>query len=415
MKALRACPICEHDQVRLLHEQRFVLPEGHPLSRGYDVVVCAQCGFVYADTCVPQSEYDAFYATLSKYSDVQTGTGGGDTPWDAERLDETARLLVAHLGATDARILDIGCANGGLLQALRRLGCEAVAGLDPAIACVENTRAKGFAASVGSLLSLPSNIAEYDCVVVSHVLEHVQGLTPAVNALARDLGKSARVYVEVPDARRYADFVYAPFQDFNTEHINHFSPPCLDNLMMRCRFSKVFGGTKVLRSSPHTRYPAFFGMYLNSGDDTDRNAAIDQHDPALESSILEYIRISARRMQEINDHLTIVLREHHEIAVWGVGQLTMKLLFYSPLKGVRIAAFADSNPSYQGRTLAGAPVVSPEYLRRVECPIVIASLLRDTEITIAIRRLGLENPLILLPGARTADSENRPTSNDQTF
>jgi len=31
------------------------------------------------------------------------------------------------------------------------------------------------------------------------------------------------VYIEVPDAARYIDFLYSPFQDFNTEHINHLS------------------------------------------------------------------------------------------------------------------------------------------------------------------------------------------------
>ena len=31
------------------------------------------------------------------------------------------------------------------------------------------------------------------------------------------------LYVEVPDAVAYTEYLYAPFQDFNTEHINHFS------------------------------------------------------------------------------------------------------------------------------------------------------------------------------------------------
>ena len=30
------------------------------------------------------------------------------------------------------------------------------------------------------------------------------------------------LYIEVPDATAYVEFLYSPFQDFNTEHINHF-------------------------------------------------------------------------------------------------------------------------------------------------------------------------------------------------
>lgn len=131
----RGCPVCSAAACEVLHYQRFILPEGHPLAAGYDVVCCEQCGFVYADTTASQQDYDAFYARLSKYEDSKTSTGGGSSPEDAQRLQETAACLAEALPDRNARLLDIGCANGGLLGALRKLGYTNLVGMDP-LTCV---------------------------------------------------------------------------------------------------------------------------------------------------------------------------------------------------------------------------------------------------------------------------------------
>ena len=56
-KSLRNCPICQEENGEILHTQNFVLPEGHPLSNGYDILCCDRCGFVYADTTVSQKDF----------------------------------------------------------------------------------------------------------------------------------------------------------------------------------------------------------------------------------------------------------------------------------------------------------------------------------------------------------------------
>lgn len=116
MIARRPCPICKTEVVKLLHSQRFELPEGHPLSEGYGVVACSSCGFVYADTSVTQADYDRFYAEHSKYEDVKTGTGGVDNPFDWKRQQETVQQIADVLQNLNAEILDVGCANGGMLK-----------------------------------------------------------------------------------------------------------------------------------------------------------------------------------------------------------------------------------------------------------------------------------------------------------
>ena len=48
------------------------------------------------------------------------------------------------------------------------------------------------------------------------------------------------VYLDLPDASRYVDPYIAPFEDFSTEHVNHFSPSTLEVLASRCGFTPMF-------------------------------------------------------------------------------------------------------------------------------------------------------------------------------
>ena len=314
-RAVRACPICENVEAELLHTQKFVLPEGHPLSEGYDVVYCCECGFVYADTSVKQDEYDLFYAKYSKYEDKKTATGGDETPWDRKRFDETASFISSFLPDRKASILDIGCANGGLLKSFKELGFKNIFGVDLSPACVENVRRSGIAAQIGSL-SNPLKFGLYDCILMSHVLEHVSNLKGVLSAIylsictATDRHKTY-VYIEVPNATRYNDYVFAPFQDFNTEHINHFSQRCLENLMNLSGFTVIFKGEKEIVSSPGMPYPAIYSVSVIK--DQRPNQFSIAKDVELVSNVSDYIAKSRTILAKIDIYSFGLLQSCHKI------------------------------------------------------------------------------------------------------
>src|SRR4051812_46042549 len=89
----RPCEICGNSQVEILHHQRFILPENHPLPDNFDIVSCRTCEFVYADTAGTRDAYDRYYGEYSKYADQGTSTGGGGSSADQTRLKETAELI----------------------------------------------------------------------------------------------------------------------------------------------------------------------------------------------------------------------------------------------------------------------------------------------------------------------------------
>jgi SAM-dependent methyltransferase len=402
-QALRGCPICAEASCEVLHTQRFVLPDGHPLARGYDVVSCQRCGFVYADTSVSQRDYDAFYRQCSKYQDDQTATGGGEAAWDAERLRQTAAALADFLPDREARILDVGCANGGLLRALADLGYRRLTGIDPSPVCAANTRRlAGARAEAGSLAELPRDLGPFDGIVLSHVLEHVQELQAAVAAVAGLLAEGGCIYIEVPDAARYAECLVAPFQDFNTEHINHFSLGCLANLGRTAGLTVARKGTKTLQSPPPLPYPAAFAFFRKGQP----RALVP--DTELRGQVVKYIEASSRLLAAIDARLREAVAASPDVIVWGTGQLALKLLAETALGQARIAAFVDGNPINHGRSLYGRRVLAPAEAAALPHPIVITSILHQEEIRHVIReRLRLVNPVITLTDSPTAGARGR--------
>jgi SAM-dependent methyltransferase len=387
-KAIRPCPICSESYVEILHTQDFVLPEGHPLSKGYDVVCCSNCGFVYADVTINQIDFDNFYAKHSIYQDTKASTGSGLDSYDQARLIETAHIISSFCPQRSTKIIDIGCANGGLLKELKNLGYMNLTGVDPSPTCVANTCAlTGTTAIEGSFASIPIDIGKFDLIILSHVLEHVQNLGQAVETVMRILDQNGNVYVEVPDASNYSKYVIAPYQDFNTEHINHFSLLALENLFARRGYAPVEHQTRTIETAPNIHYPVMHAFF--KADKTNNFITTDDQ---LNIEIRKYIEISGAIIKEIDSHLQGILAHCPEIIVWGTGQLTMKLLAQTCLRSAHIVAFVDKKLINQGNTIAGVPVISPDDLHHLaNYPIIIATLLHHESILSDIRQSGLTN------------------------
>ena len=388
----RPCPICDCPSVQVLHTQRFTLSEGHPLQDRYEVVACDACGFCFADTLVSQPAYDAYYSAMSKYADGTTSTGAGVSPWDAGRLHQLAGHVAKFAPALSSRILDVGCAGGGLLAALQSSGYTNVCGIDPSPSCVEiASQAAAGRVWTGTLSGVPAGIGTFDGIILSHVMEHVRDLRDAMERLRSLLNPGGWVYVEVPDATRYEQFLVAPFQDFNTEHINHFSTTSLANLFRTRGFIPEAGGTKEIYSAKDMPYPALFWFARVAG----APQPIEK-DELLRPALDGYIRASADRMRRLDETIRRALDRHLSVIVWGTGQLTMKLLAETCLREAAIEAFVDGNPVNQGKELLGRKVIGGGDLPRGTTPILVCSLINSTAIIQAIRSLGLTNPVVEL-------------------
>jgi len=201
--------------------------------------------------------------------------------------------------------------------------------------------------------------------------------------------------VEVPDASRYVDFAWSPFQDFNSEHINHFSLISLGNLLRQCGFRPLESAAKDILSAPGMPYPAIYCFAERDAD----VPSTPEKDVGLKEALRAYVDVSTRLMQSLDARLSGKVGGGAPVIVWGTGELTAKLLVDTALARANIVGFVDSNPINQGRLLRGLPILSPSELRSGPEIIVVASILHHAAILRAIRALGLRNPVLGLMGS----------------
>jgi len=402
----RLCPVCDFGDAEVLHHQAFAAPRELHAPQSYNVVGCARCGFVYADQATSQAQLDRDYEAHSKYAaNVSAGPPGPvafaaaatDSWWDSERLRGVAAYLAERL-PNDSRILDAGCSSGTFLRFLGEHGFVDSLGLDPSHAAVASAVSNnGVRALAGSFTSPPAGLGTFDVVTLSHTLEHITDVRGAVASLASLLRPNGCAYIEVPDAERYDRYLVAPFHDFNTEHINHFSIGVLRAMMHANGFEEIDSGAKIVFCSERDEYPAIYGLWRKRQSNQAADATFER-DRALIAGIRRYVEASRKRMQRIDRDLRDALAGDEAVIVWGAGQLAMKLLRDTVLAEKRVAAIVDSSPQRHGMHVGQIQIVAPSAIRELPpFPIVIASVHSDAAIATMIeQQLLLPNPAVRL-------------------
>jgi SAM-dependent methyltransferase len=390
--ALRACPVCGGSPRKRLFRQSFAQLSGVALMDGYDVVVCQECGAGFADGIPPQATFDTYYRELSKYEDREIAAG---PPPVEQRFRDIAGLIDSFIPSKEARVLEIGCASGGLLKALSDRGFTNLLGSDPSPGCVRAAREfYGIAGVAATVFTVPQPETPYDFLILTGVLEHVPDLENAIAQFRRLLRPEGRVYLEVPDASRYEPRIDAPFQEFSIEHINFFSRTSLANLMQSRGFRTVATGLTV-RPLHEVSCPCTYGVFENAGQ-----LAEIAYDADTEAGLRRYVAGCRDEDERIRSVIADALSPEEQMIVWGTGTHTLRLLATGGLLPERIAAFVDSNPKYQNQRLRGVPVVSPQDVRTRTEPILISSRSAQGDIHRQIRDgLGLDNRVILLYGS----------------
>jgi len=388
----RSCPCCLNSDVDLIHRHAMAPILGASLHAGYDVVACCRCGGVFASPLPPQTAFDHHYAEQSKYE--ETTRLGDPSPVDQQRFAAISMELAQAIQNTSLRLLDVGCAIGGLLWALKQRGFTNLSGLDPSPACAAYAQAMtGASLHVGSLLE-PLPGGPFDVVTAIGVLEHLRDLDVAILGLAAVLATGGLLYVEVPDLLGFPASTEAPFQEFSTEHVTFFTEHSLDALMGRFGFEKAFGGAVQRSHSGGSRMQVLALGYHKAL----APPPLIERDLEGPEAAKEYVRVSLVRDRPLQSLLSALATGDESFAVWGAGTLSCRLMAAPAMAKAPIAAFVDSNPHLQGQSLGGRLIHPPAWLRGFPGPIFVASLGHGPAIESAIRAdLALPNRVILPP------------------
>lgn len=351
---MRACPVCNSLKRSIIWGQKFLKVEQL-------VYQCVDCSMVYS------SSPDVDYAKESVYACPEVY---GDSEIDWNHYCQIAARLTCH--PFSAKVLDIGCSTGRLLQALYRHGFRKVFGIDLSEKAIQIAKSKGLAAWVGGIEDV---FEYYDVITLSHVLEHVPDPKALLKSAFRVLAKNGTLYIEVPDRSRYS-MLPGVTQSFNLEHINHFRMCDLVRLCQNSGLEVVSSGRGDFEH-PRGIYPAIWVMVKPYTD-----------------SIESYVDQLDDQMGELREAVSDI---GPEVAVWGLGQLMMTVFGLPELAHVKVAAATDTNTVFHGKHVLGVKVVPPsEFWPDPSIPILICSQLKSAEIEARIKELGLPNPIITL-------------------
>jgi SAM-dependent methyltransferase len=367
--AARVCPACQADGFTVLHTQRLTLPDQFDLPESFDLVSCRSCGMVYSDVDYTGEQLQAYYSSDtyefgSQLTDERLRAEPPSSPADHDRLAWLSTYVSDNFLDKTTRILDIGCASGLLLALLRQEGFSSVQGIDPSAQAVRNAQRYGLDARTGSLECLPGDLGEFDLVIMSHVLEHVLHTPTVLAQVTNLLAPGGQVYIEVPDASRYGEYLVEPFNEINLEHINHFSLGHLSALLAAQGYRRVSVGQREFALTTDWPYPAIYGRWTPTAPadqapgSTEGRTDLDDS-AALARSVLRYIAGSTALIEKIDRWLLRNLGAHTEVTVRCLGYRAWTLLGASVLRNLDVVRAIDVNPLKQQWSLRGVPVLSP--------------------------------------------------------
>jgi SAM-dependent methyltransferase len=383
-----ACPICGEtagERLDLLCANQAVLGPLFEPAPSYNAL-CARCGCVFVETGAGQELFTAYYRDVAAPIDYASMFGARQTG------DYYARILknIAPYMDEQSRILDCGCGTGGFLAYLKEKGYARALGIDPSPACVRAARQRGAHCEEADAFSQdPAHRGRFDMIVLSHVLEHILDAERALKNLLTMLAPGGHIYIEVPDAARYADVDFTPYFFFTYEHLAHYGERTLKNLAAARGLRQVSSGGFLKCEKYYVRYCVCRQGTTRAGIVRDERARRD---------IRAYRENCQARLRGFIEPLE---RSGEPLLLWGIGASTAQLLS-GAFDRCDVRQLIDANPKRQGLIfpVAGRRIATQPPERAGEGTIVILPVMYREAIEAQIRAMGLQNKIVSLDTSR---------------
>ena len=221
--ALRSdsCPVCGADQFKPWRWQ--------------SLEVCHHCGHVRKLSKIDRTNLDDalpeyFGAGFAFQNDAFTRLYESMNSW--RRLRELQGFI-----ARGGRVLEVGVGRGNFLVTLRDAGYQ-VDGLDLSAAVCDAVQTRyGLPVHHSNVeaYAKASPNGMYDAVLMCHVLEHVESLSPALRAVKGLLKQDGILYLAVPNVAAWN--AYLPgWSSYEPYHVHYFTPKSLRHLLVSEKF-----------------------------------------------------------------------------------------------------------------------------------------------------------------------------------
>lgn len=364
------CPLCRgvsRPQDRLAFGPKPGLPDVLLLEW------CSTCNFLFAIN-VSACAYRSYYASVRNDADHVVTTDRADSlvRLQTERLAEV--LPAAFVGS----VLDFGCGEGRLLQALaRRFPAAALYGYDVADFLPAST-------GIRPLRTIDDLVERFDVIVLSHVAEHLVRFD-VIDTLRRLLALRGLLYLEVPNPARYTacprrEFLYY----IDRLHINHFSMRAMRRLVGR-------SGLEVRATGTHRfayrdgHYPSMYCIASDFVPGRDEVPVEEVDEGPLDAVYLAYRADERRRALELRSRLLAEAVSPGVLVYGGGDNFCRARGAGGPLEAVPLLAVMDRRaPSLTSRDGIRFSLPDDALARYPEASVVVTVSQRSAEIAAAI-------------------------------
>jgi SAM-dependent methyltransferase len=225
------------------------MPVSHAFRRGeddpdprFDIAfkACARCGLLQiVEVVEPQV----------LYRDTDSYTTSFQQP---RHLDDLITTAVAH--QDPGQVIDIGCNDGALMDALKRHGYGGIVGVEPIKLAAQQALNKGhvvYTDFFGGALAdrILQAHGPFEALYLRHVAEHIDSLDEFFQALRKILQADGLLIMELPQVE--CGLMGGNAAVLWEEHVNYFTEPLAEYLLRRYGFKILerrryaFGGGAI--------------------------------------------------------------------------------------------------------------------------------------------------------------------------
>jgi 2-polyprenyl-3-methyl-5-hydroxy-6-metoxy-1,4-benzoquinol methylase len=240
-----ACPLC----LSTRREVRYAEAGEHKIVR------CCTCGVHYLYPRLTESAMNRAYADDHYFEGGKSGYSDTSYQMQEHALRATFRRLMCNLqkrNLTGGALLEVGCGFGYLLDEAKDFFSLRV-GTEFSAQGIRNASARADQVYEGGVEQVPADL-KFDCVIATHVIEHVYQPLEFVKRLAGHVKPRGTLLLAAPDMggllRKVMGHRWPSFK--TPEHVLYFDANTLSILMRQ-------GGLSDLRLMP---YPHAFPLTL---------------------------------------------------------------------------------------------------------------------------------------------------------
>jgi len=337
---MRLCACCDTNNTILICTINLDFVSDIKLNNVITILKCEKCNFLFSDSNNTQIDYNSYYQTFNNYNKYITYS-------DKDiRCSEYLKQNLKNYKIK--KILNYGSGNGNLTKLLS-----------------DNFIVDEFD------IGMNKNTKQYDCLILSHVLEHIYDLNDFIKIIKSHIFPNGVLYIEVPNIDLYDQMTdISPLQEINIEHINFFSKSSLNRLLSKFNFVPLSLTDDYFKIKDNNYYVIRGIFQLYEGSD----------------SFKKYIE---NGFSTINKYNFKCLSKYKNIYVYGSGQLLFKI-FNKINNEVTITNIIDDNLCYTNKNINGIDIIDfHKYTEIVKSTdvILLTSLIYDTIIKEKIQKL----------------------------